>query len=269
MRQMKWPMQLTVVRHDISSFNAMKRRREADPDHVRMRKLFETAPANRTKDAEHELLRLCRTLKERYGLKCSDWNTPLADTSSPLGQRVGAKLPDFIGLPHIIYVSPYTRTRGTLEGLKAGWPALDDVKTVEDDRLREQEHGLALLYNDWRIFQTLHPEQREFYAMEGEEARYWYRYPQGENVSDVRERMRSFQATLIREHAGENVLVVTHHLCLLALRANMERWSAAKFIDVDEHEKPLNCGVTIYRGKPELGKAGRLVLDEYNLKLYD
>ncbi len=37
---------------------------------------------------------------------------------------------------------------------------------------------------------------------------------------------------------------------------------------IDNEEKPINCGVTVYEGHPELGSDGKLVLKEYNEKLY-
>ncbi len=66
-----------------------------------------------------------------------------------------------------------------------------------------------------------------------------------------------------------NVLVVTHHVTILAVRATLERLSPEEFIKLDEHEKPLNCGVTIYRGIPDKGKDGQLELMDYNVCLYD
>jgi hypothetical protein len=73
---------------------------------------------------------------------------------------------------------------------------------------------------------------------------------------------------LIREYSGVNVWVVSHHLTKLSFRANVERWSEKKFIHVDNTEKPVNCGVTIYNGNPAAGKNGKLELKHYNLKLY-
>lgn len=262
---MKWPLRLTLIRHDISVYNEMKKRKEADPEHQRFKELYEKGALTEAETAE--MLVVADYLRTRYGLRRGDWDTPLAKPHSPLGKEVGTALAEASSeLPDIVYVSPYERTLRTLDGLRQGWPALREVKTVEDDRLREQEHGLALLFNDWRVFQSLHPEQRALREVEG---RYWYRYPQGENVPDVRERMRSWQNTLVREHAGQRVLAVTHHLCLLALRANLERWSAAEFERVDEEDKPINCGVTIYRGDPHQGRDGRLILEQYNKKLYE
>ena len=41
-----------------------------------------------------------------------------------------------------------------------------------------------------------------------------------------------------------------------------------EFERLDHEEKPINAGVTIYRGKPDQGGNGRLVLEAYNLNLY-
>jgi hypothetical protein len=54
----------------------------------------------------------------------------------------------------------------------------------------------------------------------------------------------------------------------LSFRANYERLPPEEFLRIDEEEKPLNCGVTLYQGDPKAGSNGRLVLDQYNVKLY-
>ena len=97
---------------------------------------------------------------------------------------------------------------------------------------------------------------------------YWYRYPQGENVPDVRDRNRSWTTTLTRDFVGKKVLAVTHHLNILATRANLERLGECEFTRLDEEDKPINCGVTLYRCDPTKGKNGHLVLEYYNRKLY-
>lgn len=146
-----------------------------------------------------------------------------------------------------------------------GWSDLSLAPHVADDRIREQEHGLSLLYSDWRVFHVLHPDQKQLRDLQGP---YWYQYPQGESVSQVRDRARSFTSMLIREWADKHVLVVTHHLTILSLRANYQRFSPEEFIRLDEYEKPVNCGVTLYRGDPTIGKDGKLVLKAYNKKFY-
>ena len=84
----------------------------------------------------------------------------------------------------------------------------------------------------------------------------------------VRDRIRSFNDMLIREYAEKDVWVISHHLTKLSFRASIERWSPEEFIRVDNEEKPVNCGVTIYGGNPKAGKDGKLELKHYNLKLY-
>ena len=55
-------------------------------------------------------------------------------------------------------------------------------------------------------------------------------------------------------------MAITHHLTILATRANFERLSPEEFLHLDKHDKPLNCGVTRYIGNPNLGSRGKLVL---------
>ncbi len=167
--------------------------------------------------------------------------------------------------PHVVYVSPYFRTRNTFDCMRSEWSALGDSKIVQEDRIREQEHGLSLLYNDWRVFHVMHPEQKDFRELQGP---YWYQYPQGESVSMVRDRIRSFLTTLVREDSGKRVMLVTHHLTLLSIRAILERLPPEQFVELDENHKPVNCGVTIYDGEPDKGSDGKLTLAIYNQKFY-
>lgn len=256
---MKWPETLTLIRHDESAYNALKNIKESDPLYKEFRESFE-------EDYKSPItLALAYQLHQRLSLKYGDYNTPLAEGAGHKTIGMAKRLKEMIKLPDIIFVSPYERTLHTLERMKEGWPELDKVRIVEEGRIREQEHGLATLYNDWRIFHSIHPEQRQLFLKEGS---YWYRYPQGESVEDVRERTRSWFYTLTRDFSDKNVLAVTHHLTILAVRANLERLSAKQFLDLDENEKPINAGVTIYKGDPTKGSEGKLILQDYNLKLY-
>lgn len=63
-------------------------------------------------------------------------------------------------------------------------------------------------------------------------------------------------------------MAITHHLTILATGANFERLSPEQFLHLDEYEKPANCGVTRYIGKPDLGNQGKLELNEYNRQYY-
>ena len=256
---MKWPESLTLVRHDTSAYNDLKPQKEKDPLYRQFVKAYEKNP-----DAENTR-RLALEIKDNFSLNHGDHDTPLATDSGWQAEKVGEQLKNKISLPHVIFVSPYMRTQDTLTHMIKKWPELKEIKTVEEERIREQDHGLTILYNDWRVFNALNPEQRELYKKQGE---YWYRFPQGENVPDVRERLRSWAGALTRDYNDENVLAVTHHLSILSLRANLERLGEKDFLRLNSEEKPINAGVTIYRGVPTEGREGRLKLETYNAKLY-
>jgi broad specificity phosphatase PhoE len=259
---MKWPNTLTVVRHGQSAYNQLKGLKADDPLYAE----FKAAHNRRRKDPE-TARRLAQQLIDdgRFILGSGDHDTELTEVGKQQAETTGSRLSELITLPDVILVSPYLRTHQTLGCLAVGWPELRDVKTVEEERLHEQDHGLSILYNDWRIFEIMHPEQEALRHLQGP---YWYRYPQGENIPDVRERHRSLQVTLTREYSDQSVLMIGHHLSILALRTNLERLDAAGFQDLDDHQKPVNCGVTVYRGNPTVGQDGHLELDIYNKQLY-
>ncbi len=259
---MKWPLSITFVRHGQSDYNALRERKAKD----RVCQQFKAAyQANFRSPLAREL---AREIRCKYALKVSDYETPLTEEGKIQAERTGKQLstrPDLVHVPRVIFYSPYLRTKQTVEHLKSAWGGLCKATEVPDDRIREQEHGLSLLYSDWRVFHVMHPEQKELYELLGP---YWYQYPNGESVSHVRDRGRDFSGMLIREWAGEHVMVVTHHLTILSFRANYERLTPEKFIRLDEDEKPVNCGVTIYHCDPSRGRDGRLFLQTYNQKFY-
>lgn len=256
---MKWPSSLTLVRHGQSAYNILRAKKTADPLYQEFKRAFEK------NHRSHITIRLAEQVQEKFALGVSDYNTPLTDEGVQQAKMTGKKLQQEVPAPDIIIMSPYLRTKETLRHILSEWPKLN-TKMISDDRIREQEHGLSLLYNDSRVFQTFHPEQKAFLELMGS---YWYQYPQGESVSQVRDRIRSFADMLIRECAGKNVLVITHHLTILSIRANLERLSPENFIHLDEHEKPINCGVTTYKGNPHTGKDGKLELVYYNKCLWN
>ena len=259
---MKWPETLTVVRHEESEYNELKQLKESDPVYQEFIKVY-----NRRKQDPKAARELAQALVDDGSLQVGkgDHETDLTDLGRNRAKASSPKLGKMIGLPDVVFVSPYNRTRQTYELTTEGWPELAEVPVVVEERLREQEHGLALLYSDWKIFHILHPEQEQLRSLEGP---YYYRYPQGENVPDVRERVRSWLGALTRDYREQKVLAFTHHLSILSLVADLERLSPNEFIRLDHEEKPVNGGVTVARGYPELGRDGKLVIDIYNKKLY-
>jgi len=258
-KTIKWPLWMMLIRHDVSVYNELREKKQSLPLYQHF-----LAAWNRDKEAA-DTRALALEVYEKIALNMGDAKTPLAEAHGRRPFEVGQCLRRGGEVPDVIFVSPYDRTLATLEHLMRGWPELRKVKVFEEERIREQEHGLALLYNDWRIFETLHPEQRLLRRIEGV---YWYRYPQGESMPDVRDRNRAWTNSVIRDFAGKRVLAVTHHLNILGIRANLERLSAKQFIEIDEHDKPINCGVTLYRCDPTQGTNGHLVLEYYNRRMY-
>lgn len=256
---MKWPKVLTLIRHDISSYNELRGLKSRNRQYLAFLEAYGRDPGS------PETRQLALLVQAKFALGVSDARTPLAEPDNSRAIQTGVKLRATQDLPDVVYLSPYLRARDTYQRLLIGWPELVMAPVIEDERLREQEHGLSTLYNDWRVFFAMHPEQRLLYEQDGS---YWYRYPQGENVPDVRLRNNIWISTLIREFAGLRVLCVTHHLTILATRANLERLTAEQFVCLDKEQKPINLGVTTYHCDPSAGRDGRLILSSYNQALW-
>lgn len=257
---MKWPNSLILIRHAQSIYNILRTEKQKDLEFREFRTRYEQGPK------DEKLKVLAQRIKEKYTLGVGDYNTSLTPEGRTQAKVTGRQLRAAkTDLPDVVIFSPYLRARETLAQLCAGWPELKNVPAVEDDRIREREHGLAIIYNDWRVFHVFHPEQLELQALQGD---YWYQYPQGESIAQVRDRVRSMFTTIVREYCGQRVLLVTHHLTILSIRATLERLTPEEFIRLDKEQKPVNCGVTEYTGRPDEGKDGRLILTSYNQRLY-
>lgn len=257
---MKWPAELLLIRHAESAYNNLKKQKDADPDYRRFRTLLENDPSN------PEIQPMAVVLHKKHALGCSDRDTPITAMGEAQARTTGREMRESgVNSPHVIFVSPYLRTEQTLRILQEEWPGLRNATVYREERIREKDHGLGLLYNDSHIYFLMHPEQAELYKLLGD---YDYRFLNGENIPDVRQRNLSWITTITREFAGKRVMAITHHLTILATRANFERLSPKEFLHLDRHEKPLNCGVTRYVGNPNLGSRGKLELCEYN-RQYD
>jgi len=107
----------------------------------------------------------------------------------------------------LLYVSPYKRTRQTLDGILRG-SGLDEaerraIRAYEDPRLREVEHG----YNSTK-------EQHELRRLHGW---FYYRFAGGESPADCFDRTSSFLESMMRQverKNAERVLIVTHGLTI-------------------------------------------------------
>ena len=151
--------------------------------------------------------------------------------------------------------------------MKIGWPELAGVKDVfyEDD-LREQGIGVVKLYGDFEAFWTLNPEQRRLRELEGE---YFYKFPGGENVPDLRFRVRALLERIARLYNDRTVLVITHDRTLLAIRAEIENWDIDEYIKWSTNSNLINCSVSIYAKPFNRLEDSELMSVVYNKKLYN
>lgn len=227
-----------------------------------------------------ELLKMAQDVQVAFGDQESDFDTPLTDEGWRQSRETGMYLPVLISKPDVIYYSPYVRAEQTLDGLLEGWPELKEVPRERDDRLREQEHGKRIIYGDPRIYCVFNPEYALLYKMS---SLYEYRHEGGESLLDVRQRTHQFREDAILFHGRSqrfglmrdvlrqlrgrprgNVFCVTHHRTTFAIRSELEDWDRGRFLHEDEHNRPPNCGITVYRGT----ESGGFELQEENVTLY-
>lgn len=143
---------------------------------------------------------------------------------SELGVRQAAALGRwFAGLesaerPNLVVCSPYRRTRQTWEAMrraaKAVDPAVGEVRTLSDERLRDREMGVFELFPP-AVLRARAPEE----GLRRERVGNWaYRPPGGESLADVVLRVRSLLVDLERVAVGRRVLIVTHDAVVTAVR---------------------------------------------------
>jgi broad specificity phosphatase PhoE len=249
------PNSILFVRHGESAYNALAAQKEREPLFQKLKIAYDRSPTSRrTRD-------LAMKVQEKLKAPWGDHDTPLTERGREQSEATGKMLSLDFPTPDIIFCSPYLRTRDTLGYLVRGWakasdPAIKDVDVVFENLIREQNYGTGILYNDWRVFQALNPDQKRFRDLN---TPYWYQYPQGESIADVVERVRAFHNDFLLACADKNVLVISHHRTILSYVALREKLKPDEVLALDEKERPINCGVTFFRN------TGRtLLLKGYN-----
>lgn len=283
----RYPASFALVRHAESKYNALKNVANGWEEAAEFKKLFNEDFYDGNKPRAElpvEVLEgrwptpALRAAGMRYFTRIndlmqgvSDYDTPITDAGLAQAQKTGERIADVIPKPDIIYVSPYKRTRQTLEAILEGAPKeWRDVPTWENESIREQEHGMNTVFNDWKLSYVFDPMEMLHSIKQGE---YSYRYKGGESRFDVRNRTSRFIGRMRRKHEGENVLAVTHHLTILATIGELMHWSREEFMEWDEKRKPPNSSVTIFEREEHASRTGRdrLKFDpaKYGMKLYE
>jgi broad specificity phosphatase PhoE len=225
----KWPALLVVMRHAQSEANFHR-------EYLEQRESTETHVTVQTRDAD----------------------VRLTEQGERQAREAGAWLRAEYGRFDAAYISPYRRTRDTADFATA---SLDPtpVKVIEE-RLRERDFGLIESLTR-HGFMTLHPGEWERRRLVG---KYYYRPPGGESYPDVNLRVHSFLGTLVREHPGQRILVVTHSVVVLAFRRLIERLGEEEVLELDRSNEPKNASLSIYESFPGETVGTGLALQQWN-----
>jgi len=224
----KWPDLLVILRHGQSERNVAKEQAKASGN------------AN------------------VWGSTVRDVDTPL----TPLGVQQAIETGKFLRdrtTFDVIFSSPYMRTMQTAQHIAEQFATAPQI--MLEERVREIEFGIL----DGFTHQGIKERYPEEWARREREGKYWYRPPGGESRPDVALRVHSFLGALTRDFRQNKVLVVCHSVVVLIFRRLLERWDEAKYLEVDQEDDVLNCGITTYRYN---GAEHRLQLDGYNSICY-
>ncbi len=169
---------------------------------------------------------------------------PLSDEGQQQARVTASRLKYLIELPDVVYVSPFRRTLDTLDCMGQGWPELNGIPMIQDERLGEQKHGSLLDYGDWKLFCFYRPEQKE---LRKEQGSYYYRFPNDESIADVQVRTKTLIDDIGEKYSRKRVLIVSHNIAILTIRANIDNLGPEEVVGLNKSNEQINCGVTVYR----------------------
>lgn len=170
----------------------------------------------------------------KIGLTGKGWNDAVA-----CGQRIRELIagdgPDW---KVYFYVSPYRRTRETLQGIGRAFESYRIAGVREEPRLREQDFGN---FQD-REKMRLEKKNRRSYG------RFFYRFPNGESAADVYDRITGFRETLKADidigrfqppgqrTSDMNLVIVSHGLTLRVFLMRWYKWTVEQFESLNNFE---------------------------------
>jgi broad specificity phosphatase PhoE len=186
----------------------------------------------------------------------------LTEKGEGQAKQVGRGLKSEFGLFDYAYHSGYERTDKTLSlALEAYSPEeREKIQVRKNPFLRERDAGYTYDMTEEEA-ERFFPWLKEYWKTTGG---FFARPPGGESLADVIGRLYLFINKLFRDHAGKRILVSTHGGTIRCFRFLLERWDYQRALSWPSGQAPANCGITVYRFNPEIG---RLELAEYN-KVY-
>ena len=151
--------------------------------------------------------------------------------------------------PQLVLCSPYRRAvdTATLAMNRAGVEA--PVRL--DERLREREFGILDRLTKVGI-EARYPEQAAARAFLG---KFFHRPPGGESWADVAARVRAVIVDLRLDHAGDDVVIVTHQAVVMLFRYVLDGLDEASLLRLDREVQIANTAVSTYEfddGHPRL-----------------
>lgn len=252
------PHRLILIRHAESAFNKTKEERDKDS-------MYASFLTEYHKDPDSKQTRiLAAKIHKKFSIVTEDHETPLTHEAEVHTIKMAKGLKKKIPLPDVIFISPYDRTKETLEHMKQGWPKLAEVPVKKDARIKEMNKGVAYSYGDWKIFSVLNPKERIKKDKEGE---FFYKFPKGESQEDLKKRVEKWMNKIHTEYKNKEVMVISHKKTILAIRMIIEGLTIEEYLRLNKYDGPLNVGVTIYKSGKDMA-VNKLMLKDYNLKLY-
>ena len=203
-----------------------------------------------------------RSQEIHIGLPMRDVDVPLTPEGRDHARSTGRGLSRF-GPFDVLYVSPYRRTVETAEEVLSGLEPRPPL--VKEERLREKEWGILEGLTKHGI-STRHPDEE---ARRRHVGKYYYRPPGGESYADVNLRVHSFIGTLVREHPGQRVLLLTHQVVVVAFRKLFERMEEETVLALDRQDEARPASLLIYELGKRDGRNASLVPTHWNLILHD
>ena len=157
---------------------------------------------------------------------------PLTDEGLLQAQACGRILREkLVSRNLFFYVSPYLRTRQTFQGIISQLGDIN-IRIREEPRIREQDFG-----NPRDQFVDLSHDP-DFIKC----GSFFYRFPNGENGSDVYDRISSFFVTLhrnfLKQNYPENAVIITHGMLMRLFIMRWYHWTVDEF---EKLENPPNC----------------------------
>ena len=173
-----------------------------------------------------------------------DWKISLSEKGKEQAQVAGERLCDIIGDRGKVffYVSPYMRTRQTLDEILKSFSRSQVIGIREEPRIVEQQFGN---FQDYDAVKRAKIDRSCF-------GRFFYRFPNGESGLDVYNRVTSFISTLFRDALqlrakmggleNVNLVIVTHGL---TLRLFLMRWFQYNVLEFETTQNPKNADVVV------------------------